>query len=66
MAFCIFCSLRTVPKHHRKKYETVLSDEMVSICQGPFLHCSECGAGAGRKCLKEMLGLMDGTVGFSF
>ena len=38
---------------------------MVSICQGPFLQCSECGAGAGRKCLKEMLGLMDETVGFS-
>ena len=65
MAFCIFCSLRTVPECHRKKYETVLSDESVSICEGPFLQCSEYGAGAGRKCLKEVLGLMDETVRFS-
>ena len=65
MAFCVFCSLRTVPKHHRKKYEAVLSDAMVSICQAPFLQCSECGAGAGHKCLKEVSGLMDETVRFS-
>ena len=65
MAFCIFCSLRTVPKRHRKKYETVLSDESLFICEGPFLQCSECGAGTGRKCLKEVLGLMDETVRFS-
>ena len=65
MAFCVFCSPRTVPKHCTKKYEAVLADEMVSICQGPFLQCSECGACAGRKCLKEVLSLMDETVRFS-
>ena len=64
MAFCVFCSLRTDPKHHRKKYEAVLFDEMVSICQQPFLQCSECGAGAGQKCLKAALSLMDGPVLF--
>ena len=65
MAFCVFWSLRTVLKHHRKKYETVVSDEVVSICQGCLLQCYECGAGAGQRCLKEVLGLMDETVRFS-
>ena len=65
MAFCVFCYLRIVLKHHRKKYEAPASDEAVSICQGCLLQCSEHGAGAGKRCLKEVLGLMDEMVRFS-
>ena len=65
MAFGVFCSLRTLLNHHRKKYEAAVSNEAVSICQGCLLQCSECGTGASKRCLKEVLGLMDEMVRFS-